>query len=42
MKIGEWLRSVLFFWKWERRRACHGSIRCCQYIDRPNDNQPGR
>lgn len=37
--MGEFLRTWLCFWKWVARRRCHGSIRCCQYLDNPNDNQ---
>jgi hypothetical protein len=40
--MGELLRSWLYFWKWPARRRCHGSIRCCQYLDKATDNQKRR
>jgi hypothetical protein len=38
-RISELLRSYLMFWRWPARLRCHRNILCCQYIDRPNDNQ---
>lgn len=38
-RLSEWFRSYFFFWKWPRRLKCHAGIKCCQYIDRPNDNR---
>lgn len=30
----------LMFWRWPYRWTCHDSTRCCQYVDRPNCNNP--
>jgi hypothetical protein len=38
--MSEFLRSYLMPWRWLRRLRCHQSVVCCQYIDRPNDNNP--
>lgn len=40
-RISEVLRGCFYFWKWPRRIHCHGSILCCQYVDKSNDNQKG-
>lgn len=31
---------LLAVWRWPARLRCHGSIVCCQYVDRPNCNHP--
>jgi hypothetical protein len=41
-RLSEFIRSITLVWKWPRRLACHGNIYCCQYTDRPNDNNPSR
>jgi hypothetical protein len=37
-RISETLRGIFLVWRWRKRIECHGSIWCCQNIDRPNDN----
>ena len=41
MTLSEWLRSYFMPWRWPRRWRCHRGVRCCQFVDRPNDNRRG-
>ena len=31
---------LLAMWRWPARLRCHHSVVCCQYVDRPNCNNP--
>jgi hypothetical protein len=40
--LSEWARTWFMPWRWPARLKCHGSVACCQHIDRPNDNNPSK